>query len=439
MDEAQAVPESLAPVVPEYSAKKATLAERWSQPSFRDALLIAIGWLGTALSLQITQLPFKFLLKEELHLQADVAAAFFVFANFPIYIKPFAGILSDAVPLFGTRRKSYLILSLVMAGALWLALSLVPRTYGNLLWTYVLLNVFLTLTSTVLGGLMVEVGLRDRNTGSLSAQRHGINQVVRLVSDPAGGLLSKLPFLVTGGIAAALQWVLVPFFWIFLKEPKRPKVDSRETLTEVGRQFRTLFSSRTLWAAAGLVVLVIAAPGFNIALLYYQQDALKFDKAFIGVLGMFQGLGGMVGAGLYAAFCRRFNLRRIMYGSIVFHALMTLLYLGYHTPTSAMIITPLEGMTAVLAVLPLYDLSARATPRGSEALGYCVMMSVWNFTVNISDWLGTVIYRFFHTGFSYLVWVNVLTTALVLIAVPFLPGSLMDRRDGDPDLHAPAH
>jgi predicted MFS family arabinose efflux permease len=258
--------------------------------------------------------------------------------------------------------------------------------------------------------------------------------VVRLVSGPAGGILSKLPFLVTGALAAALQWVLLPVIWFFLKEPQVPHASRQETLREVGRQFRELFRSRILWSAAGLVVLVIAAPGFKTALLYYQQDVLKFSKPFIGFLELMAGLGGMVAAGFYALVCRYWNLRKIMYGSIVFHAVMTLLYLGYRTELSAMIITPLEGATLVLAVLPLYDLSARATPRGSEALGYCVMMSVWNFTVNMSDWLGSMIYRFFHTDFSYLVWTNAITTSLVLIAVPFLPAVLMDRRDGEAEL-----
>lgn len=439
MHEAPAVSESLA--ASPAADKKAGLWARLRHPSRRDALLIASGWLGTGLSLQVTELPIRFLLKEELGLPPDVLSGFLALANIPIYIKPFAGILSDAVPLFGTRRKSYLMVSLVLGGLFWLLLALVPRTYSSLLWTYIFLNVFLTMASTVLGGLMVEVGKRDRNTGELSAHRHGINQINRLISDPLGGILSKLPFMVTGGIAAALQFILVPVFGLLLKEPKQPPTSRRAILAEVGRQFHALVTSKQLWAAAGLVVLVIAAPGFKTALLYYQQDVLKFDKTFIGVLGMVAGFGGIIGAVLYSLACRRWSLRQVLYGTIVVHAVLTLLYLGYRTPESALVITAIEGATLVLAVLPLYDLSARATPRGSEALGYCIMMSVWNFTFNISDVLGSWLYRHFHTNFAYLVWVNVVTTALVLVAVPFLPHALVDRRDGEGDvaLQGPGH
>ena len=111
--------------------------------------------------------------------------------------------------------------------------------------------------------------------------------------------------------------------------------------------------------------------------------------------------------------------------------LLTLLYLFYRSHTSAMIIAGIESATLTLALLPLYDLSARATPVGSEALGYSVMMSVWNLTKNVSDWLGAALYSKFGLTFNELIWVNSGTTLLVLIAVPFLPSVLMDSKDGD--------
>src|SRR5205085_913860 len=90
-----------------------------------------------------------------------------------------------------------------------------------------------------------------------------------------------------------------------------------------------------------------------------------------------------------------------------------------------------DGITGTLAMLPVYDLAARATPRGSEAIGYSVMMSVWNLTNALSDWSGSWLYSRFHLTFKHLVWVNAGTTALVLIAVPLLPAVLLRSRDGE--------
>ena len=89
----------------------------------------------------------------------------------------------------------------------------------------------------------------------------------------------------------------------------------------------------------------------------------------------------------------------------------------------------MEGVTQTLAVLPVYDLAARGTPKGSEALGYSVMMSVWNLTNSLSDWTGSFLFTRFGLTFAHLVWLNAGTTALVLLVVPFLPPTLLEQKD----------
>jgi Na+/melibiose symporter-like transporter len=298
-----------------------------------------------------------------------------------------------------------------------------------MLWTYFGLQICLTLVSTVLGGLMVEVGKRDNSTGQLSAQRLGITRVVGLVSGPLGGFLSKQPFILTAGICSVLYVFTAPLYWLYLREPRSER--NTGVLREMGRQLVGLFRSRTLLSAAGLVILVVIGPGFGTPLLYYQRQELKFDAQFIGSLGVISAVCSMFAAFLYSRFCRRYNLRTMLAASIILEAGMTLFYLLYKDATSAMIITGLQAATMVFALLPLYDLAARATPRGSEALGYSLMMSVWNFTSQISDFIGSWLYTSMGLAFKELVWVNSGTTILVLLAVPFLPAVLMNRRDGD--------
>lgn len=402
------------------------------QKPYCEGWMVNLGWLNTALALTIATLPVRYLLKDQLGLDAEQLARFMLLANIPIYVKPFAGILSDALPLCGTRRRHYLLAGLLFGGLFWLLLGLVPRAFGPLLLTYFGLNVFLTVTSTVLGGLMVEVGKREHITGRLSAQRHGINQFVGLISGPVGGFLAKQPFLLTAAICGALHAITAPVYWLCLREPGNQKANLG-ALREMGRQLRLLVRQRTLWSAAGLIVLVVAAPGFGTPLFYYQTNTLRFDSTFIGALDVVKAACGIAAAFGYGLLCRRLSLRRILALSIVTHAALTLLYLFYRSPLSAAIITGIEAMTMVFALLPLYDLAARGTPKGSEALGYSLMMSVWNFTNQLSDLTGSWLYTHWKLTFAHLVWVNSATTLLVILAVPFLPAALVDRRDGEPE------
>src|SRR5277367_4756106 len=95
------------------------------------AVVIVAGVLATTLAqMQVLgRLPLQNLLKNELHLDRSANAAFFFWAGLAWYLKPFAGIVTDAFPLFGSRRKSYLLISATLAALSWLALIVTPHEY----------------------------------------------------------------------------------------------------------------------------------------------------------------------------------------------------------------------------------------------------------------------------------------------------------------------
>jgi hypothetical protein len=79
----------------------------------------------------------------------QVTAALTVF-NFPWIIKPIYGLVSDFVPLFGYRRKSYLILaSLVATGAYLLAAQM--EAPSRLLFVLLLTAYAMAIASTLCG------------------------------------------------------------------------------------------------------------------------------------------------------------------------------------------------------------------------------------------------------------------------------------------------
>jgi predicted MFS family arabinose efflux permease len=439
MAKAPAAP--LTPAIPNLPATEAEPATASPPQSYCPAWLVNVGWLNTTLALSIYSLPFNFLLKDGLRLNAEKLALFMLLAGMASYLKPFAGILSDALPLCGTRRRHYVVFGLLASGVLWLLLAVVPRTFNSLLATMILLNISLTLVSTVLGGLMVEVGKQQNETGKLGSQRHGITHFSGIIGSLLGGPLTRLPFLIPASLCALAYASAAPIFWRYLKEPGGQKPDAGP-LREVRRQGRIIKRSGTLWSAAGLIVLVVAAPGFGTPLFFHQTNVLKFSPEFLSILSVVGGSCAALAALVYGKLCRKFGLRTILSASIVLHGVLTLLYLLYKSQTSALIITGIEGATMSLAILPLYDLAARATPRGSEALGFCIILSVWNLTTMLSNYAGSWLYSTLGFTFANLVWLNAATTLLVLVAVPFLPRVLTDRRDGDPTaggVEAPAH
>jgi hypothetical protein len=99
-------------------------------------------------------------------------------------------LLSDSIPLFGTRRHHYLILSSVFAAIIWLLLGVIPRSYWLLFVLLTMLNVMLVIGSTVVGALIVEVGQSRDAAGRLVAVRNFIESACGVIAGTFGGLLA---------------------------------------------------------------------------------------------------------------------------------------------------------------------------------------------------------------------------------------------------------
>lgn len=398
----------------------------------QTAAVLASGWLLTWLAINICTLPINLYLKNTLHLGAEAVAFFGLVIGFASYIKPIAGLLSDNLTLLGTRRKHYLLFGTLLGGLCWLLLAFLPKTYTVLLVMQTTTIAVFVIASTALGGLLVDSGKRNGSIGRLTSQRLAINNLVGLIAGPLGGYLATQAFGLTIGICAGCFFLLVPLVALFLHEPPTAAQEA-PSWKAVGQQLKATLASRSLWWGLLMCCLLTIAPGFGTPLLFYQQDTLKLSEQFIGNMGMISGGCGLLAALLYSRLCRRLPLRRLLPLGIVCSTVGTLFFLGYNSVVSALLIEGLAGFVGTLAVLPLWDLCGRATPHKNEALGYSLMMSVLNLTGAVSNLVGSWLYQHLHWNFKNLVWLNAGTTALVLLIVPLIPSSLMDRRDGEVD------
>jgi hypothetical protein len=84
------------------------------------------------------------------------------------------------------------------------------------------------------------------------------------------------------------------------------------------------------------------------------------------------------------------------------------------------------------------DLAVRATPAGSEGLGFSLMVSVRNITLFGSNWLGSMALDKFRLPFNDLVLANAATTAIAVPLVFLLPAIMVRRKDAEIYEEAPA-
>jgi MFS family permease len=374
------------------------------------------------------KLPLQFLLKNDVHVTREQMAAFFFWCGLAWYLKPIAGILTDAFPFFGTRRRHYLLFSSVLTALSWIGMNFLPHTYGSLLLGAMVVNLFMVMASTVIGAFLVEAGQRMGATGRLSALRMFVYNFCTLIQGPLGGFLSTLGFMWATGANAVFALIIFPIAYIFLKEQRAAEGRSSAVFQNAGQQLKTIIRSKNLWIALLFIALFYFSPGFSTPLFYKQTDELLFSKQAIGNLGVFSGAFAILAAVLYSQLIKRVHIRILLLIGIATAAAGTLFYLFYSSLTWAIFIESQNGLFFGFAEVALIDLAARATPKGCEGLGYSLILSIRNVALFGADVVGS--YLADHKWpFAHLVFLNAGTTAIVFILVPLLPAVLLHSKD----------
>jgi hypothetical protein len=350
---------------------------------------------------------------------AGQLATFTWITTTPWFIKPLYGLLSDFVPLFGTRRRSYFLITASLAAAAALAVSLMAQApYWLLTLVITLLWLGVGFTDVLTDALMVENGKPLGLTGAFQSVQWGALSAASILVGLGGGYLAeRRAFAAAFALVACFPIVsLLMAVFVVREPPARPNL---EGFGETKEAIRRALGRRDLWVVAGFIFCWIFSPSFGPAFFYYETDTLGFSQTFIGVLSSLTAAAGIAGAWAYARLSQAFSLRRLIVWSIGAGVVGTLAYLLYRGPVSRVIITLVFGAVGMTAQLAFLDLSAKACPRRAEATFFALLMSVYNFGARSSEWIGAQIYDW--KGYTPLVLISAAASAAIWLLVPLVP------------------
>ena len=395
------------------------------------ALVYLVEGLGQIVGL-ISQ-PLTYFLKQVHGWTPVQVTAFITLFNLPWIIKPVYGLISDFVPLFGYRRKSYLIIANVAAtvGYLWVTQLDAP---GDLAFALMLTAYAMAISSTLCGAVLVENGQRLKESGTFVNQQWLWFNIAAMVAAIVGGQLVQ--HLAPEGAlhAAAAIIAIAPCAVIagtfFLVPEKKVGIDlagMRNTL----RGLLTAFRRRELWIVAMFLFLYYFSPGLSTPLYYHMTDDLGFSQAYIGVLGSVTAAGRVFGALLYRPFFEGLTLKTLLNLSIAFGTLAGLGYLFFWNDIAAAIISFCAGFSAMLTTVATLTLAADYCPPRAEGFSFAILMSIINFAGTLADNVGSFLYTHaFHSALPPLVLISAAFTAFAFVLVPLL--RLGNKRQGEP-------
>jgi MFS family permease len=373
--------------------------------------------------------PLFFLLKDTLRLSAAQAATFLAVVAVAWNIKPVYGLVSDLFPLFGYRRKSYLMLTTGMAALTWFLLgSRETYLYAPTLLLLILCGLGLAFSDVLCDAVMVETGKPLGMTGRFQSVQWGAINLASVLAGIGGGWLSA---------HASYQRVfrLVAVFPLLslcataLCVDETPSRYTRGAWRDTTRAIGAALWSPPLWVAAGFIFLWNFSPSFGVPLEYHFVDALGFSKVFLGTLSSLGSAGAIVGAAVFGRLCRGLALKPLLNLSVGLGVIANLAYLLLAGPWSAALLAVATGGISMVAALATYDLAARSCPERAEGTFFAALMSIANLGTAGSAFVGGRLYDWL--GLQPLILVSAAATAGCWLIVPYIRATAPESAETD--------
>lgn len=373
-------------------------------------------------------LTVTFLLKDVLKMTASAAAYFGAVTLLGWAIKPLWGIISDAVPILGFRRKPYLIATAIMAAIIWFSLGVIHNyTIKTLLILFTLSSFAYAFMDVICDALMVETGKPHNLTGKFQSVQWTSVYVASIITGFAGGWAAeKLSPQTVFSINGIFPIIILFSILLFIKENRA--LHAKEQFQKSMAALKVAFGERTMWLLAFFLFFWTFSPSFGTPFFYYSVDNLKFDKIFFGIVGSVGAATAALGAILYAKFQSKLNTRRLIKLAIIIGIVATLFDLIYFTPFITahlgrarmiyILSSAVLGIIGSITFLVMLNAAALASPKYSEGTTFATLTAFWNIGLIGSDAVGG--FLFDKIGLQPLIIVSTIFTAAAWFILPYL-------------------
>jgi MFS family permease len=351
------------------------------------ALLYFLQGIGDPVAGLIAQ-PVRSILKSWGESPATMSA-FAAAASLPWTLKPLYGLLSDFVPFFGYRRKSYLLATAALAAAGFLVLYQFRPEPGNYVWFLVLLlapTIGIAFGDVLVDALMIERGQPRGLTGRLQSVQWAASYTATLLAGALGGFLAHRAFEYEGFlVCGVLALLMVALTWRFVHEERhRPRELARPTAEALRRAAR----SPALLGVVAFLFLWGLDPVSNTVVYVHTTETMGLSEQLYGYTQSALGAGCILASVAYALYCRRVSMLALAHASILLGAASHALYWTVSGPRSALAVHVLVGFTWMTATLIQLDLAARVCPPAAAATVFATIMAATNLASSLGEWWG---------------------------------------------------
>src|SRR6476469_7179462 len=261
--------------------------------------------------LGLARLAVSFFLKDELGLSPAQVAALMGIAALPWVVKPLFGFVSDGLPIFGYRRRPYLILSGLLGAIAWVSLATVVHTAWAATLAIALSSLSVAVSDVIVDSLVVERAREESVSaaGSLQSLCWGSSALGGLLTAYfSGSLLQRFDTHTIFAITASFPLIVSAVAGMIAEARVSAKPDWSVVKHQLG-QLREAVTQKAIWLPTAFLFLWQATPTADSAFFYFTTNELGFQPEFLGRVRLVTSVASLLGIWLFQRFFKEVPFR----------------------------------------------------------------------------------------------------------------------------------
>ncbi|PIN09401.1 hypothetical protein CDL12_18015 [Handroanthus impetiginosus] len=377
-------------------------------------LLLGIGFWVQGLRC-FPWMGVNFFLKDGLRVEPSTLQILQNSANLPMVAKPFYGILSDSLYVFGQHRVPYIALGVFLQAVSWIAIAILATSgisFLSLTFYLLLGNLGASIVEVANDAMVAELTKQPTSSKKSKSSSSGELQSFVWMASSIGGVLGNLVVGVAinqyspqtmfsiFGILLCFQLIMT----LFIREssldlPKTPShMGFRTQLSEI---MVALKKPEILYSITWFAFSYAVIPALTGTMFYYQTQHLKIESSLLGISKVFGQVAMLLWGVVYNRHLKSISPRKLIAAVQISMAIFMIsdylfvkgVYETIGIPDAVYVVV-FSGLLEVLCffkILPFNVLMAHVCPPGCEGSVMALVMSAIALAFIVSGYLGVAL------------------------------------------------
>ena len=361
----------------------------------------------------ISSLTLSLFLKDRLHFQPSQMAYIRLAQSFPWIIRPLYGYISDFHPIFGLKRKSYLIILFIKYSLAWFILSYFSYHITMVFIAVVLVQFSLAFIAVVNRAIIIETSkLYEDIDGKINefVNISSMAQVIgKLVASLFEGVIAekfnpRYVFILSSFISAIVLIAAILFiekyegfekhdlFYSFFSTSSTSdfEVSSKKKENNSQKVFKKFICNYRVYPALLFVIIYNSVPSSQSAVFYFSTNELKISPIEMGYISVLCNLSMLISMLIYKKYLQKVSWLKMLTVTTLINFIFGFPYIAMNFNSSFRNFLLLIGRcsSAVIeqfAFTPFLCFASMITPKNFLATGTAIVTTCWNIGLTSSE------------------------------------------------------